>query len=36
MKESREGNYLTGIKMFRPAGDIATPCYSALEHKEDA
>src|SRR5919107_1508387 len=35
-KESRKGKYLAGIKMFRRGGDITTPCYSALEHKEDA
>src|ERR687889_730767 len=34
-KESRKGKYLAGIKMFRRGGDITTPCYSALEHKED-
>jgi predicted ATPase/class 3 adenylate cyclase len=33
---SRLGNYLTGVKIFAPTGDIAPPCYSALEHKEDA
>jgi predicted ATPase/class 3 adenylate cyclase len=35
-QESREGEYLTGVKIFRRGGDIASPCYSRLEHKEDA
>jgi predicted ATPase/class 3 adenylate cyclase len=35
-QESREGKYLTGVKIFRRGGDIASPCYSRLEHKEDA